>query len=245
MIFIGSKGLRMQFQKERFSNVRFEDTQSFEGYEFIECEFDGCVIEPRAQLRCLSLDERVVFNDCKLVNCKDNSCLIGPAIFRRCLLDGLETAESGARIDGALLEQVTIKGNIGTIRLLAGATGGIDQAFDNELSEANKQLYTEVEWAVDISQAFPTELALYGIPPALIRHDPQRQAIVRRENVEQNYADAIAVCGETHFRICIDNLKFFPTADNVCFSAPSNGDEEVYKTVITELRKRGFADSPN
>ncbi|MEZ6143349.1 MAG: hypothetical protein R3B84_22505 [Zavarzinella sp.] len=189
----------------------------------------------------MELEDRIVFNNCHLQNCTEDHCLVGPAIFRNCSIDGLRTQEGGIRIDGALFDQVTIKGDVGTFRVMSDATC-IELEFDAALHQANRDLYADVDWAIDISTAFAKDLTLYGIPPELIRYDPQRQAIVRRKNVEHSFSTAIEACGKTIFGVCIDNLRYFPNADNVCFTTPSNGDVESHNKVISELRRLGFAD---
>lgn len=232
----------MLYHDREFRLLRLEEQAQFEDVTFDACRFFRCVIEPRAVRRSLNLDNRIVFSNCQLRNCTQDRCLIGPVIFRRCLVDGLESTDAGTRIDGACLDQVTLRGNVGPLRILSDATGGADSAFDLALHQANKTLYSNIDWAVDVTDAYSDNLAVYGVPPELLRYDPQRQAVIRRANVEGNYSDAIEVCRESFFGVCIGNLQYFPTADNVCVTIPVSGDVKYHQEVLAELRRLGFAD---
>jgi len=232
----------MQHSNREFGLVRLEEEAHFEDMVFDACKFFRCVIEPRAIRRCLNLDNRIVFSNCQVRNCVQDRCLIGPAIFHRCLVDGLQSQDGGMRIDGAFFDQVTLRGDVGTFRVLPDATGGVDPPFDLALYQANRELYAGVNWAIDITDAFSDELELYGMPPELIRYDPTRQAIIRRKSVEASYSESIKACAGTYFGVCIGNLQYFPTADNVCFAIPTTGDVGRHQQVLAELRSLGFAD---
>ena len=229
------------FNRE-FRLVRLEDEARFDGFEFDECKFFRCVIEARAVQRRLDLDKRIVFSDCTLRKCVQDRCLVGPVVLQKCLLDGLQSPDGGMRIDGALFDQVVIRGDVGVLRVVPDATGGTDADFDHALYQANRSRYAGVSWAIDVTDAISNGLALYGIPPELIRYDPQRQGVIRRKNVENSYQDAINVCQQTYFASCISNLQYFPTADNVCVSIPSLGDVKACHDALVELRRLGFAD---
>lgn len=232
----------MTFTEREFRLARLEEQATFDGIQFDACRFFRCVVEPRAVRRSLNLDRRIVFRNCVLRNCTEERCLVGPAIFRQCLVDGLQSSESGLRIDGAFFDQVTVRGNVGHFRILSDATGGADSVFDLALHQANQKLYSEVDWAIDIAHAHSDNLIIYGVPPELLRYDPLRQAVIRRANVEGNYPGSIEACGQTLFGACIDNLQYFPTADNVCVTIPASGDIKYHQDVLAELRRRGFAD---
>lgn len=232
----------MLFTDRDFRLIRLEEQALFEDVTFDACRFFRCVIEPRAVRRSLNLDNRIVFSNCQLRNCTEDRCLVGPVIFRRCLVDGLQSSDGGMRINGAFLDQVTIRGSVGHLRILSDATYGADSAFDFALHQANQKLYSSIGWAIDITDAYSDNLVVYGVPPELLRYDPQRQAVIRRANVEDNYSDATEACGQTFFGACIDNLQYFPTADNVCVTIPASGDIRHHQEILTELRRLGFAD---
>lgn len=230
------------FSEREFRLIRLEEQAFFQDVHFHACRFFRCVVEPRAIRRALKLDDRIVFSNCELRNCVEERCLVGPVIFRKCLIDGLQSSEGGLRIDGAFFDQVIVRGNVGHFRVLSDATGGADSAFDLALQKANQMLYAGIDWAIDIANAHSDNLTIYGVPPELLRYDPLRQAVIRRTNVESNYQDAIEACGQTLFGSCIDNLQYFPTADNVCVTIPTNSDIRYYQEVLAELRKLGIAD---
>jgi hypothetical protein len=153
---------------------------TLQDYTFVRCTFRGCYIQ--------TLDDparRAVIRNVKLTQCEiwGESSDISGAIVEDCEVHGLKTGGL-LRIDGCAFRHVKLSGNIGRIMITDSPVDVfIAEALKHRFVEANARYYDDSDWAIDISEAMPTELDLNGIPGRLIRRDPETQVLVRRERV--------------------------------------------------------------
>jgi hypothetical protein len=231
----------MLIQDEHFKQWRNADFASFSGTTFENCCFTRCVFDARAIAGAFDIGNRLSIADCHLLNCREEHCIIGPVVLDGCSIDGLDTPENGTRFDGALLKEVVVRGQVGKLRFLSDASGGCDLQLDEAIAIDNGKRYDTIDFAIDVSEAIPVELAVYGVPPSLIRLDPSRQCVVARENFNRNQAHAIAACRGTYFKACLENLNYFPAATSVAFSVPKDDPLGAHLKAIEELRRLGTA----
>lgn len=143
------------------------------GVEVRQCVFDGCSVAAPPDP-----SNRVVVEECSLVQSSAVNCFLGTAVFRRCKVDGLRTA-GWVAANGALFDQVTLQGRIGKLMLKPGAlidSSGAEERYRG----AAIAFYENVSWALDVTGARFKEVDLSGVPARLVRRDPRTQFVVTR-----------------------------------------------------------------
>jgi hypothetical protein len=122
--------------------------------------------------------------DCRAEQCRhENAGLYGAAI-ERCELDGLKRAgPSPLFLFACMFDRVRLTGRLTGIKInpepdmLAS-----DPAARARWVAATRAFYAGVDWALDISEArFSSAPSLEAVPGHLVRRDPSRQVLVRRE----------------------------------------------------------------
>lgn len=86
-------------------------------------------------------------------------------------------------IIGAALRHVVVRGKCGSFLFRPWLDD--DSEIDAVFAAANDEFYRSVDWALDISDAECTEMDIRTIPADLIRRDPETQAIVRLNVVQE------------------------------------------------------------
>ena len=153
------------FSKQTFCHLFDRDSAyQFCDLNFTSCVFDNCGLSLTQSVNLMSQVSNVSAIDCKLLNCH-----VGPAVFEDVLIDGL-LIDDMLVLNAPLFRRVTLRGNIG--RLLINKNSGlvdykaeVQCAFD----AARNTFYTEVEWALDISEARFLEFEVDGVPPPTMR----------------------------------------------------------------------------
>lgn len=119
-------------------------------------------------------------NRVEFIGCSARGTAIEAAIVRNVVVDGLRTYGL-FQTWGAVFEHTTLRGRIDRMMLspivqpgLAGPE--LQRVFD----QANRRFYSNVDWALDITEAEVTELDLRGVPGHLVRRDPETQVVVTR-----------------------------------------------------------------
>jgi hypothetical protein len=123
-------------------------------------------------------NKRDTIENSRIENCKVSRCSIGPAIVRNVCLTNLRN--DMLICWGTLFEELTLTGKFGPIMV-----HGIPSAFAGskvlaEHANLSKKFYSNVQFALDISQAYFKEFCLRtnGVPLHLIRRDVNSQFIV-------------------------------------------------------------------
>ena len=166
------------FEQQEFRSVYDQDSgKVFSDMEFRKCRFVSCAISIT-----VNPELRSTVRNVRIMNCEHVSGNLGPAIVEDVLADGFKT-NGLFQTWGAVFKHVTWRGMIGRVMLSPAvapgrATKAQQEAFDN----ANATYYSEVDWALDLSEAEVEEIDIRGIPGRLIRRDPMTQVLITRAN---------------------------------------------------------------
>jgi len=226
----------MRFERKQFSNYSEEEAgKVIESCEFINCKFTGCYINFSD-----NPDERTTVKKVVLRNCEQKKCIIGAAILEDVTVENLKC--SGLlQTWGAAFKRVKFKGEIGPLMIsqdirAATAPPNIQKKFDKQ----NKEIYRNIEWALDISEALFEECEIRSIPAALIVRDPETQIVVDRKTLVKVDLSKINFLG-TYFLQAL-NLFLEREEDDYVLIAPRlDNDFGSFKTVIDNLVKLGIA----
>jgi hypothetical protein len=164
---------------QTFTEARFDGAEIlasdrlFSGYRFERCRFNGCVMA-RADEDRYSL----VVRDCVIEDCHASKCILDGVLFQHVVVDGLASAESQLLV-GCVFDRVVLKGVIGSLITVPPNSDGDE--YDARITEI-ASAYREVEWALDISEAYFASAALYLVPGHLVKYDHETQVLLRRES---------------------------------------------------------------
>jgi hypothetical protein len=151
----------------------------FSGFRFVNCRFVSC---------WLSISEaasrRTTFRDVELVGASQLNCGLNSAIVEDAVLEGLASERDPLFCRGAVFKHVVLRGDVDRVVLKPHPISGAeDQAVAQAFSEFRRAYYSEVDWALDISDVRCAELNIHSVPSDLVRREPRTQAIVRRDRV--------------------------------------------------------------
>jgi hypothetical protein len=169
--------------KTTFKNAKYEQFYDrASGRTFSDILFERCVFESCAVSITKDPALRTTIRNVHLINCEEAGCSLKPAIVEDVLVDGLKT--SGLfQAWGAVFKHVVLKGRIGRIMISDSLFPSSDttSAHRKAFADANATFYSNVDWALDISEAEFEECDIRGIPARMIRRDPETQVVVTRE----------------------------------------------------------------
>lgn len=139
------------------------------------CSFSACGLSLTE-----STDQRLTIRDIAVVDCRTKRVIVGPAVIDSVTIDGLRT-DDPLFVWGAALRHTTLKGRIERLvfrRRIASVVAS--DAVHASFARVNTAFYSDVDWALDITEAEFTEVDLEGIPARLIRRDPATQVVVTK-----------------------------------------------------------------
>jgi hypothetical protein len=164
-------------ENKKFESRQIRDKPALvEGLEFRRCEFMFSSLAATSDVR-----KRATVRKVQVVDCTAEACRIGGAILDEVVVDRLRT-NGIFRVSASAFRHVTLRGSIDEILIHptiwpGPATSAQQRAFD----EANAAFYSEVDWALDITQAEFGAAEIQGVPARLVRRDPESQVVVRLE----------------------------------------------------------------
>lgn len=215
--------------RDRVGGCNFSDT------EFRRCSFQNCLastdeIKQRPRLKRLLL-----------VDCEESNSSLAEAIVEDVTVDGLRVRDLFIASDCAF-KHVTFKGRIGSVKLTYGFAGLVKKQrnLQADLNEANSRFFSEVDWALDISQGEFEDLDISGIPLHLVRRDPETQVVlpgtVALSGAWREVPDFVRVWGGR-----IDALLKIGEGPELLLVAPKlHRDFKVELTALTSLRRAGL-----
>jgi hypothetical protein len=169
-----------RFDNEEFVQWYDDGGQAFSDIEFIKCRFESSAIS-------ITRDpsRRSIYRNIRLIKCAERGCAVDAAVIEDVLVDGLKT-NGLLQTWAAVFKHVTLRGKIDRIMVSpevapGSATAQQQRAFD----EANAEYYSDVDWALDISEAEFQECDLRRVPAHLVRRDPETQVVITREKAMQ------------------------------------------------------------
>lgn len=146
--------------------------------------FERCYFEGQWLSFVKRPPKRTIVRNVVLENCKAVGCTIGPAILDTIRVRNLKMDQT-LQVWAAAFRRVKLEGRMPSLMvspyfdpMLVGTP--MQYAFE----EANRQFYSTVDWALDITEAEFPDVELRGIPARLIRADPEISAVVTRAKAE-------------------------------------------------------------
>jgi hypothetical protein len=156
------------------------------GATFSDMRFERCMFESCALSISLDPNVRTTVRNIEIVDCKQVGTDVRCAIAENCLVDGFNTQGQTLYFCATVFKQVTFRGKLGRLFFSPFPTFA---AYENtnEINAAfatgNAEYYRTVDWAIDIRQAECQSMDLRGIPPRLVRRDPETQILISRERL--------------------------------------------------------------
>ncbi len=224
-----------EYKNEIFEEFYDENSNEiFENISFQKCQFNYCEISQADNPFYRTTVKNINLFDCSL---KGGS--IGCSIIQEVTINNLKNTGL-FQTWGAVFNQVILKGRIGKI-MITNSINNSDPDIEKAFEEENKQFYSTIDWALDISMGEFIELDIRGIPADLIKINRENQAIIRKVNIPENLGDLnfkSRITPITLGRVLRMNM------DDYVYVAPKRSKE--YENILEDihiLRKNGIADN--
>lgn len=141
-----------------------------------QCVFENCSLSRTKNPKLRSIVRNVDLADCVSINCK-----IGPVVLEEVTVNNLDTNDL-LIMWGGLFKHVTLKGNIGRIKVnLEAHFADFSKETQEPFDEVRVAFYENTDWALDIREAHFDEFELRGVPTELVRRNSNTQVVVTRE----------------------------------------------------------------
>ena len=227
------------FEGRIFHGLRGTDLSApLEGLVFKKCTFTSCILNSTTR----SPGARAIIRDISLVGCNETGCQVQGAIVEDCLIDGLKTSDLFIP-NGTAFRHVVLRGRIDRVMLGASLAGIPDDATDRAFQEANKAFYKSIDWALDISHMDVQELDIQaGIPAHLIRRDPTRHILFRRDKLMDQRWRQFDLKGLGGLRVFLDDTLRYESGDGVFVIPDRDQRRKQILAAVQRLRDEGIAE---
>lgn len=208
------------------------------GFRLENCEVMGTMLASRQP------GEWRTIRDCAAVRCRQFNCALAGTAIEDCLLDTMGQAGPGYfTLDACVFRHVILRGRITTTLLRFDPNpfggNGMGPSFKDIWPSEMVKYYASVDWALDVTQAKFTSLtALTTMPGDLVRFDPARAVLVRRERLVGDWAAGMPGV----MQICCEQFLEGPFASFVVQRGESKANREQFARDAGWLRAHGFAD---
>ena len=169
---------RETYEGRNFHHVRYLNTPGlFSGIAVQDCEFLGCVFgqQSDAGYPVRVLDTTV--SGCRFVN----NSVVGVS-FEDVAVTDCATVGDPLTLEGCVFRRVILRGRVGSWIM-----NDLHRSFPDDVraafSRAERDFYSQGEYALDISEAVFESASLYYLPGDLVKRDPETQFLVRKENL--------------------------------------------------------------
>jgi hypothetical protein len=226
------------FEGREFADV-YDDASGgvFRGFRFIDCAFVSCWLSISDDA-----DKRTTFRDVELVGASHINCGLNSAVVEDVIVEGLTSKRDPLFCRGAVFKHVVLRGDVDRIVLKPHPISGAeDQAVAKSFSEFRRAYYSDVDWALDISEVSCVELNIHSIPGDLVRRDPRTQAIVRRDSISANLLSGISWLGP-EFTMSLELFLNRGDEDVVLIAPKKKPQFSRLVDEIERLRDAGIAD---
>lgn len=226
-----------EIQNESFTYFFDEDSSAtFEDIEFRNCSFENCYISQNT-----SPLSRTLVRNVNLIDCVSKNCDTGTAILENIIINNLRTPGL-IKISGSVFNRVVLKGKIGQIMIKNKVSSMYDDDEADAFLKENKDYYSKIDWALDISDAEFIECDIRDIPSELIKRDPKTQKVVYRKKVEGINLKKIKL-NRRYFLIAIQNMLEFGYDDTVLVAPKQAKDFSELLEDLQLLDELGITDS--
>lgn len=223
--------LTIELAGQAFASMRLIGaSKEYNDIRLTDSTLTGCVLAQFSDPG-LSLEVRdVVVERCSMDRCSSQS-----VFFEDVTVDTLGMAQMH-RLYGCVFKHVTLRGKIGPLMAMGPHTSLTNRP---EFIAGIVEMYSAVDWALDISEAIFSDADFYYVPGELIRRDESSQFLLHRENfADVDWRDLPGYAGIWASRF--DETPF----DSVVAIAPRGSrDLGKYMADAEWLRDQGLIDS--
>lgn len=229
------------FKNETFRN--FRDRES--GAIFSDLEFRRCRFEVAGVSITLEPAKRSTFRRIKFVQCEQDKCIIWPGIIEDVVIDGLDTGRL-LIANACAYKHVVLRGEVGNIKIcrtipwVSGPAGYLVRRQE-AMDRANAEYYQGVDWALDISQAEFTSGEVEGIPPELVRRDPETQFVLRSHAIKDGRWRKVNLSG-TYWSPLLDAYSKEGVGDVILIAPKAAPDFKPLLKGLIALREAGIVE---
>jgi hypothetical protein len=224
---------------ERQEFVQWFDRDSgaiFADREFVDCRFESCGLSIARDPKL-----RACVRNVRIVKCEQRGSAVDSAIIEDVFVEDFKTPGL-FQTWGAVFKHTTPRGKIGRIMVSpfiapGSATSEEQRAFDL----ANAEYYSNVDWALDISEAEFEECDLRRVPAHLVRRDPETQVVVKRENAMRGEWRKLDLSG-TYWASTLENFLGEGDPDIVLVAGKRQKKFRQLADGLKKLRDAGVAE---
>lgn len=226
------------YKNQLFRGLNLREPVAVHDMELVKCTFRDCNLWTLEDPSRRAIVQNVSAIGCQIFG--EGSRIRGAAI-EECVIDGLQ-AGGLVRFDGCVFKHVMLRGRIGKV-MVTNEPFSVPEPIAQQFVEANLNYYANVDWALDISEAvFDEQLALRGLPSALVRRDPRRHVVVTRERAQQALWSNIDLHPRVQVFLAFIVRRGWP--DEVFVLPDRHSDRQSMLDCLTRLRELGIAE-PN
>lgn len=188
----------MQIEKMTFSGVRLEEMPEGNAWAFTNCVFSGGSIGLAAR----KPEERLVVRGVVARRCVVDSVLVGPVVFADLEVSGLRTTDH-LWLPGCAFTHCILRGRIGRVLFFAAVEEALplESPGNAAFHEDNMRIYSETDWALDISEAQFVDWDCRAVPAHLIRINPKHQVRVSYEATRRSLSSGALADAPAEMRI--------------------------------------------
>jgi hypothetical protein len=226
--------MRQRLDGDKFQQVRVLGTgRELSGLDLHKVKFETCV---------LAQDDDPAFGlvvrDVTLTGCSATDCIVDGVRFEDVTVDGL-SLKPVHQFGGCVFRHVTLKGRIGPL-VTTPVNYALPQETQDALTAAIQAYYRDVDWALDITEAEFDDADFYLVPGDLVRRDPERQFLLRRDTGER--ARAMGIEPEGYADIALSRFADTPFDSLVAAAPRKPKDFAEFIGHFQPLRDAGLAE---
>jgi len=205
------------------------------------CTFDNC------SLSLVDTPElHSTVRDVQLIGCGSFNSHVGPALLDEVLVDGWSSNDLFV-LSGPLFRHVTLKGKVlGGLKVITKSTFHAHDSHEPAFARARQRHYADVDWALDVSQAwFGGSAELNGVPARLVRRDPRTQVILTRARATKRGWRKKLASWNTYWPMIIDSFLETGEPDEVLIAHRSGRGQKTFMRLVDgldDLRAAGVAE---
>jgi uncharacterized protein YjbI with pentapeptide repeats len=219
-------------EQSSFERLRqYGSGRTFSGLDLRSVNFTSCTL---AQHDDPTLG--LVVRDAMIVNCSFSACVMAGVAVENVVVNGAKFSRSS--ISGCVFRNVTLRGKIGQF-ILGGPVTSLPSKMYDDFSRCLKEYYRDVDWAMDISDAVFVDATIRAVPGELIRRNPERHFLLRRENRDLVLSRSDSPdLAKAYFR----DFDLTPFDSMVAIAAQGSKNFERQLADLQWLREKGLAE---
>ncbi len=227
-------------ENEEFNSIHIDEGGVFNSLRFEKCLFQSCSILSRKLNDNSDLPprfENILIKDCTVLN-----CVSGPAFLKDVTVENLRTGDIFL-IYSTMFHHVTLKGKLGAIKINKKDYVRDYDSHQRHIEMMRTRFYSQIDWAMDISQAKFLSFSCKGIPAKLIRRDSETQFVVTRKRFNSMDVLNAEFKGQYPFIYLLLELFLESDEDDQVLVTPLGKAKKYYQPILEgfrELRRAGI-----